>query len=100
MAKKKTKLKIVNKARFTVFCLVLMGLLSYGVSSAVNYASATNTPDTVLIFVQEGDTLWDIAREHSAGGRDIRRLVDEIKVYNGLENAVIRAGDKLEIPLI
>lgn len=99
MAKRKTRLRIVNKARFTVFCLVMAGLLSYGVSSAMNFAFATNKPETRLVFVQEGDTLWDIARAHNPGGKDVRRLVSEIKIYNGLQNAVIRAGDKLEIPL-
>ena len=99
MAKRKTRLRIVNKTRFTAFCLVTAGLLCYGVSSAMNFAFATNAPETAAVFVQEGDTLWDIAREHNPGGKDVRRLVSEIKIYNGLQDTVIRAGDRLEIPL-
>lgn len=100
MAKKKTKLKIVNKFRFTVFCLVVISTLSCGVSAAMNRVLATNKPETMTVFVQAGDTLWDIARAHNPSGRDIREVVSEIKVYNGLKTATIQTGDALEVPYI
>lgn len=99
MANKRKKLKIVNKTRFTIFCLSMAGLFSLGVSSAVNFAGANSRPETLAVYVQPGDTLWDIARTNNPGGRDLRRLVRDIRLINGLDSAVIQAGDRLEIPL-
>ena len=100
MAKRKTRLKIVNKTRFTLFCIVVIGILSCGVSAAVNNAAAINKPETLLVFVQQGDTLWEIAGRHNPSGRDIRDIISEIKIYNGLKSSQIQTGDLLEIPIV
>ncbi|MFP4698555.1 MAG: LysM peptidoglycan-binding domain-containing protein [Eubacteriales bacterium] len=55
---------------------------------------------TITISVQENDTLWEIASELNNGSYDNRLLVNKIKEMNNLDSAVIRAGQKLFIPLI
>jgi len=55
-------------------------------------------PPAVEIVVRAGDTLWDIAVEHSLPGSDPRRTVAEIVELNGLESSAIRPGDRLVLP--
>jgi hypothetical protein len=50
------------------------------------------------IVVQPGDTLWDLARENSLAGADLRRAVYEIRTLNGLADAEIRPGQRLLLP--
>lgn len=49
--------------------------------------------------VVTGDTLWDIALEHTAPGDDVRRTVYDIRQANGLESAAIVPGRVLQIPV-
>lgn len=56
------------------------------------------TRPAVEIVVRAGDTLWDIAVEHSGPGSDPRRTVAEIVELNGLESSAIRPGDRLVLP--
>lgn len=100
MKKRKTRVRIVNKVRFTMFCIVMISLFSCGISAAMNYAMAQKEPETLSVFVETGDTLWDIAVEHNTKNQDVRRLVRQIKQHNGLTSSVIRAGEVLEIPLL
>jgi LysM repeat protein len=60
-------------------------------SSAVRVASAGNA-DFAHYRVREGDTLWDIAREHATS-------VDAIERANDLDGSLIQPGDKLLIPV-
>jgi nucleoid-associated protein YgaU len=49
--------------------------------------------------VVTGDTLWDIALEHTAPGDDVRRTVYDIRQVNRLESAEIVPGQVLRIPI-
>jgi hypothetical protein len=55
-------------------------------------SSAAAAADREQYQVREGDTLWDIAREHDTS-------VDAIERANDLDGSLIRPGDKLVIPL-
>lgn len=55
--------------------------------------------DTVTYFVEQGDTLWTIARQYSDPElHDVRRVIDMIEELNSC-NATIYPGDALEIPV-
>jgi nucleoid-associated protein YgaU len=49
------------------------------------------------IVVQEGDTLWSIARA-VAGDEDVRAVVDAIQEVNGLRDATLVPGQVLRLP--
>jgi nucleoid-associated protein YgaU len=49
------------------------------------------------VVVQEGDTVWSIARS-VAGGKDVRAVVDRIQELNGLNGATLRPGQVLRLP--
>jgi nucleoid-associated protein YgaU len=53
---------------------------------------------TVEYIVAPGDTLWEIAQQHSEGGDDLRQLVYEIREASGLESATIHPGQVLRVP--
>ena len=50
--------------------------------------------------VKPGDTLWDIALEHGPTGQDTRAVVSTIERINGLDGAMLDAGQVLEIPVV
>jgi LysM repeat protein len=91
-------MKIVNVKRFIISSALLM-LLSMG---SINLAVGMfpSHADEITSFtryeVEPGDTVWDIARQFTQ--KDVRDLVYEIGVVNGLKNFVIRPGDVLRIP--
>ncbi len=91
-------MKIVNVKRF-IFSIALLMLLSMG---SINMAISMfpSHGDEITSFthyeVETGDTVWDIARKFTQ--KDVRDLVYEIGVVNGLKNFVIRPGDVLRIP--
>lgn len=65
----------------------------YGVTRAVTYQS---------YYVNEGETLWEIASEHMVEQdktRDVRELIHDIAEYNGLHGKTLQAGQKIIIPL-
>ena len=53
-----------------------------------------------VIVVRSGDTLWDIAKEHS-GNKNISKSIYEIKKINNLSSASdLQPGMELNIPII
>jgi len=53
----------------------------------------------IEVFVEKGDTLWDIAKRTLPKNTDIRKYVREIKAINGLETAFIKEGEVLKVPI-
>ena len=49
--------------------------------------------------VAGGETLWSIASLHTSPGGDIRSTVFDIKRMNRLDGSLIRAGDRLVVPV-
>lgn len=59
---------------------------------------APDAAPSVLHQVHRGDTLWEIAAEHTPEGDDVRATVDAIKRHNDLSGSLITPGQQLEIP--
>lgn len=53
---------------------------------------------TVLYTVSPGDTIWSIATEHYPPSEDPRVTVETIRDANGLTDAQIYPGMRLELP--
>lgn len=51
-----------------------------------------------VVTVQEGDSLWAIARD-AQPGRDPREVVSAIREMNGLPSNLIHPGQELVVPL-
>jgi LysM repeat protein len=49
--------------------------------------------------VVAGDSLWTIAEGYTVPGEDVRIVIHDIKVANGLDTSVIDVGQVLVIPV-
>lgn len=99
---KAKRYRIRSKTRFFMFLTITLALLAIIVVSIVSSTGAysiESTYETEHYWVKEGDTLWDIAKEFSPEGYDIRKMIYVIKEQNNMDTSMIYEGSKLEIPL-
>lgn len=76
----------------TVVALVLL------LATAVYAFTGPVAAEGVDYRVRAGDTLWDIAADHTEPGGDVRRGVALIQEMNELDGSLIRAGQVLVVP--
>lgn len=55
-------------------------------------------PPAVIYTVAPGDTLWSVATEHYPPSQDPRVAVEVIREANGIRDASIYPGMRLELP--
>ncbi|MDX9917826.1 MAG: LysM peptidoglycan-binding domain-containing protein [Gudongella sp.] len=94
---------IVNQTRFFTFITLIIAVVSLLLFSlwSLNGVYGSELEKNVEEYsVVNGDTLWEIALKYAPSHYDVRKLVYEIKDYNGLDSSIIHDGDKLLIPLI
>lgn len=96
------KLKIVNKNKFKrAICFILLVIIMI---LFITLSSYSNTKTKYKIdFVSKGDTLWSIAEKEINNndyykGKDIRKVIYEIKELNNLSNNNLAEGTSLKIP--
>ena len=81
---------------------VLVLLVSVVVASLLLLASAVQASDgpdaTAEVRVGAGDTLWAIAAEVAEPGKDVRKVIHDIKRLNDLDGSVIHPGQVLVVP--
>lgn len=77
--------------------LVLVAVLVFA-PRVVQTSSRTEVLPAVIHTVAEGESLWEVASQHSKG-RDIRKVVAEIKRVNGLATSTVQPGQQLRVPV-
>ena len=94
-------MRLTRRGRLVVFVLALGLVLGLGMLWAAG-SVATEKPGTPeptrVVMVGAGETLWDIAADVADDG-DIRAMVDHIERLNALESGMVRAGQRLRVPL-
>lgn len=97
----KRRLRIADKRRFVTVISALVFVIGMLVSSMMmlSFASAEEPVVCREVIVQGGDTLWSIARDFSSDHEDVRLKVHAIIDINGLNDAMIHPGDKLQVPV-
>lgn len=94
--KQRKTITITNHRRFAAFCAVcILGLLLL-LNTA---ATANRNIEFYQLTVSAGDTLWAIAHENNPKSKDVRRVIDEIKRYNQLEDTTLYVSQQLLIPV-
>lgn len=81
--------------------LLLLGAFAMGRSAsshATEQTAAAAVPALTQLTVQEGDTLWAIARR-VAPQRDPRDVVAQIRRLNHLQTAAVQVGRQLLLPV-
>ena len=53
----------------------------------------------IFVTVKAGDSLWEIAEDHTSNHRDIRETIIKIKRMNDLSSDILFVGDILKIPV-
>ncbi|MCX7951040.1 MAG: LysM peptidoglycan-binding domain-containing protein [Clostridiales bacterium] len=90
-----------NKGK--IFLFTIMAILTITISISTLVMNYTNKNEKVQIryetyIVQQGDTLWGIAKKYNKQGEDIRKLIYEIREHNDI-TPIIHEGQVIEIPI-
>jgi hypothetical protein len=93
-------LKLTRRGHLVLFltsCLLLLGaiIVSGGVADAA--VAPSRQPATAVVTVNEGDSLWSIARR-IAPREDPRGVVMRIRDLNGLSVTGLMPGQRLVVP--
>lgn len=104
--KKITNKKKINKKKvFAFICIIVLIAISIifllGTKNTLSHSEITYK----TIFVSNGDTLWEIAKIESQNNEyyaehDVRYIIKDIKIINGLKNCNLYIGQQLQIPVI
>lgn len=98
-------MKIKNLKKF-VRSVILVFLLILVLSLIItNKTFSHGETKFKYIYISNGDTLWSIAREEKESnkfyeGKDLRDIIDNIKLVNNLKTSELKASQKLIIPVI
>jgi len=95
------KAHLTGRGRVALVGASVLAILSVVVvSSQVADASdsASGSTATAVVVVQAGDSLWSIAQQVSSNV-DPREMVSRIQDLNGLDGAVVVAGQSLVVPI-
>lgn len=99
-------MKIKNFKRFVTFIIVLVGIVTTLCLFVSNYSfSHTENIKTKTIYTSSGDTLWSIAQiEQNENdyykNKNIKEIIEDIKIINNLQTSNISDSQKLLIPYI
>lgn len=85
-------------ARALVIISTIVAGLVLLLATAVHAFAGSEPIDTMDYQVQSGESLWSIAEDVAPADADIRAVVSTIRHLNDLDQAVIHAGDVLEVP--
>lgn len=96
--------KIVNVKRFIICNVILFSLISVCISALVNVTYSYKEPEYKTVYVEEGDTLWNIANREKQKNKyyenkDVRDIVQDIKKVNNLKISNLDIGQELLIPI-
>lgn len=96
--------KIVNVKRFIISNTILFLLIGICIATVTNNTYSYTSPKYKTIYVQEGDTLWNIAsNERDCNlyyqNEDVRNIIIDIKNINKLDISNLKVGQELRIPI-
>lgn len=93
---RKRKIQRMRRARFLcILTIMAVGILAF---AQLANAGTKGEPNYETISVQKGDTLWSIANRHNESGKEVRKLIAEIKEINEMESSEVYQGDVIKIP--
>lgn len=96
----KRKIILKNRERFFTF-VILVAIFIVGTIVLLNIdnnAFGYSQPEYRFVYIDQGDTLWNIAQSNIKPGKDIREYIYEIKQINNLSSSELFVGQELLIP--
>lgn len=99
------KLRIVNVSKFVRSIIILIGIIICISIFAFNTSLSHKESTYKTIYVANGDTLWSIAKTEKNSNpyyedKDVRDIVNSIKIVNNLETSDLNLNQELIIPSI
>ena len=91
--KKRTRIRWDRVIAVAMIPVVLAGLYFAVAQEPIQYEDTT-------VVVQEGDTLWDIAKDAVGEEVDVRDVVRHIILNNNLKDGVIHPGMTLKVKAV
>ncbi len=96
------QIRLTRRGRIVLFVAALIIVLGAAVLlGAGSVATSTDVParTTTTMIVGEGDTLWDVAST-VAGSGNVSEMVGKIQQMNGLDDGMLRVGQRIRVPKI
>ncbi len=94
------KFRVVSRARFTIFlviiCLLVFGMFSMAAGSST--ASSESKVQYHAVEIHSGDSLWTIAEDYNKENLDIRQVVADICDVNDIRADEIQPGQMILVP--
>jgi len=93
--------KVKSGGRFTLFVVFTMIFIVMVLNMilGLNSASSLTQQEYIEITIQDGDTLWNIAREYMPDNKDVRRAVHTLCNINQISAHELKAGQILIVPI-
>lgn len=82
-----------------VMCLIGAVVLTAVIVSSINSRPILVQTGTESVFVEEGDTLWNICENYTPNSMDIRKYIQIVRIFNNKTNAAIYPGELIELPI-
>ena len=95
------QVRLTRRGRLVVLAGALLLVLALGVlwgSGSVATEQPGTADPTLVVQVEAGDTLYDIAARVTTDG-DVAAMVEQIEDLNRLDTSVVYAGQKLRVPV-
>ncbi len=94
------KIRIRSKVRFIIFLtfLLLSAFALYLSLYKPTKAQSSNQIEYHQVYIEEGDTLWQLAREYVPERMDIRKFIEIVKKQNSLPSGDVRPGQIIQFP--
>ena len=92
--------RIKNRARFIGFLALACIVVCFVISGVFSRSSANEKRDMryTEVVIEEGDTLWSLAKTYGSGDKDVREVVYDICIANDIKASDLRPGQVLRIP--
>lgn len=96
----KKRYRIKSQLRFTIFLsmVLLIAVTSVLTIMGQNQAEAMTKPVYTEVLVQNGDTLWQLAKTYGPTDEDLRKVIYEICEINGITADHLQSGQSILIP--
>lgn len=98
-------MRIKNVKKFVRSILIILGII-LALSLIIAKASYSHGEKQYKsIYVSEGDTLWNIAKENQINNgyykdKDVRYIINDLMKINNLSNSNIRINQEILIPIV
>lgn len=79
--------------------LIIAVILTAVVTSSIMSRPILVQTSEEIVFVEEGDTLWNYAEEYCPNDMDIRKYIEIVRDYNDKDDATVYVGEVICLPI-